>query len=109
MAWLAGCGLVSAGTFTPAEVARGNYAASHFTPAQGRVLYHQERLFRSAGGRGMVAHYRYLSMCARELLPARVDHMTTAQCVRALQLIERACTAEGLHHFRDVRTQWDTI
>lgn len=99
----------SAGALTRDEVCAGNYAAQHFTPAQGRVLYHQERLFRSAGGRGMCAHYRYLGMCAAEALPVAVDTFTLAQCVRALQLIERACTVEGLHHFRDVRTQWDTL
>lgn len=90
-------------------VVAGKFAAATFTPAQGRVLFHMERLFRSAGGRGMCAHYRYLNLCAAAGLPYNVTTFSLAQCVKACQLIERACTAEGLHHFRDVRTQWDTL
>lgn len=89
-------------------VRQGNYAGSHFTPDQGRVLFHMERVFRSTGG-GVRAHAEYLALCKTEGLPARVDTWTLAQCVRGLQLIERAARIAGLHWFRDVSTQWEPL
>lgn len=99
---------MSAGSLTREEVLAGNYAGAHFTPEQGRVLYHQERIFRSTGG-GMKAHADYLALCHIAGLPSHVDRWSLAQCVQGLQLIERASRRAGLHHFRDVRTQWEPI
>lgn len=76
------------------------------TPAQGRVLYHMERLFRSAGGNGQKAHTRFVLLCEQSGLPKMVDQYTTWQCVLALQLIERACGHEKMHHFRPIATGW---
>lgn len=79
------------------------------TPEQGRVCFHQERLFRSTGG-GIKAHARYIAMCERDgALPKRIGLMTRMECARALFYIEQACRAEGLHLFRDVRTQWEEL
>src|SRR5258706_10285900 len=99
---------MSAGSLTRDEVLTGNYAAAHFTPEQGRVLYHQERIFRSTGG-GIHAHADYIAACQVVGLPSRVDRWTLAQCIQGLRLIERAARGRGLHHFRDVRTQWEPI
>lgn len=79
------------------------------TPAQGRVCFHQERLFRSTGG-GLKAHARYLALCEQDAgLPKRIGQMTRMECARALYYIERACVLEGLSMFRDVRTQWEAL
>jgi hypothetical protein len=99
---------MSAGQLTREEVLAGNYAGGHFTPEQGRVLYHQERIFRSTGG-GIKAHARYLALCEAAALPALVTRWSLPQCVQGLQLIERASRDVGLHYFRDVRTQWEPI
>lgn len=99
---------MSAGSLTREQVLDGNYAAAHFTPEQGRVLFHQDRLFRSTGG-GLRAHDDYVAACAVVGLPSRVDRWSLAQCIQGLRLIERACRGRGLHLFRDVRTQWEPI
>lgn len=99
---------MSAGTMTRDEVLDGNFAAAHFTPEQGRVLYHQERIFRSTGG-GIRAHDDYVAACAVVGLPVQVDRWSLKQCIEGLQLIERAARGRGLHHFRDVRTQWEPL
>lgn len=99
---------MSAGSMTREEVLDGNYAAAHFTPEQGRVLFHQDRIFRSTGG-GIKAHARYLVLCESMALPHLVTHWTLAQCIQGLHLIERAARDVGLHHFRDIRTQWEPI
>ncbi len=79
------------------------------TPAQGRVLFHQERLFRSAGGRGMLAHTTYLDLCREAGLPILVNTFDRNQCVLACRLIERACRTHQLHLTRDVRTGWQSL
>ena len=74
------------------------------TPAQGRVLYHAERLFRSTGA-GMREHAQYLAAVrAHGLDPVRVADWTQEQCVQGLQLMEAA--AAPMRLFRDVRTGW---
>jgi len=86
-----------------------SYNPAPFTPAQGRVLYHQERIFRSAGGRGILAHQAYIRLCtANGLAPdvAQYDHL---KCIRACQLIERAARAVHLHLFRDISTGWGQL
>lgn len=99
---------MSAGSMTRDEVLDGNYAAAHFTPEQGRVLFHQDRIFRSTGG-GVHAHADYVAACAVVGLPLLVTRWSLMQCIQGLQLIERAARGRGLHHFRDVRTQWEPI
>jgi len=93
---------------TRTEVAAGRLAAASFTPEQGRVLYHMERLFRSTGG-GIKAHAEWLRLVDAVALPARVDKWTATQCVQGLQLIERACRHVGLHYFRPCDTGWEPI
>jgi hypothetical protein len=79
------------------------------TPYQGRLVFHQERLFRSAGGNGCKAHVLYLGLCRERMLPERIGEMSREQVVAALQLIEISCRAVGMHHFRDVHTGWETL
>lgn len=93
---------------TRAEVQAGNYAAAHFSPAQGRVLYHMERLFRSTGG-GIKAHAEWLRMIELAGLPHLVTRWNDYQCIEGLQWIERACRHTGLHHFRPCDTGWQDI
>ena len=76
------------------------------TPAQGRVVFHMERLFRSTGG-GMKAHASFTASCFAEGLPPLVSTWTREQCVLGLQLIERACRFHKLQLFRDIRTDWE--
>lgn len=76
------------------------------TAAQGRVLYHLERIMRSTGG-GQAAHVRYIAAVrAAGLDPQRVQDWTRAQCVQGLILMEEAARAERLHLVRDVGTGW---
>ena len=79
------------------------------TPDQGRVLFHMERIFRSAGGPGVLAHRSFSAACLAEGLPARVDTWTRDQCVLGLQLIERAAREWRMHLFRDCRTYWEQL
>lgn len=79
------------------------------TPAQGRVSYHAERIFRSAGGPGDRAAQSWRDACAEAALPVLVSAWTTAQCVKGLALIEWAARKHRMHHFRDCRTQWEPI
>ena len=79
------------------------------SPAQGRVLFHMERIFRSAGGPGAMAHQSFTNSCLAEGLPARIDTWTLDQCVLGLQLIERAARMHQMHLFRDCRTYWEQI
>jgi hypothetical protein len=97
-----------AGSLTREEVRAGNYAGAHFTPEQGRVLFQMERIFRSTGG-GIKAHAEFLKLCDTEGLPVRVDTWSLGQCVRGLQLIERAARISGLHFFRAVDTGWQGL
>lgn len=72
--------------------------------AQGRALYHLERLFRSTGA-GIREHAKLLQTCAGAGLDvARVQDWTVAQCVLAMQYMEEAARPMAL--FRDVRTGW---
>ena len=68
------------------------------TAAQGRVLYHLERLFRSTG-HGMREHARYIvAIRAAGLDPARVADWSQDDCVLALGLMEHcASTGKGFH------------
>jgi hypothetical protein len=75
------------------------------TAAQGRVLYHMERILRSTGG-GMKAHADYLTACFAHGLPEMLDQYTLAQCVDALRLLEHVARVHKLHLFRDVSTGW---
>lgn len=76
------------------------------TPAQGRVLYHVERIFRSTGG-NPIHHHAYIMACAQaELKLRRVVDWTQAECVTALQILERVARRCKLNRFRDVNTGW---
>jgi hypothetical protein len=79
------------------------------TAAQGRVLYHAERIFRSAGGPGVLAAGMWRQACADAALPVLVSKWTHAQCIRGLQLIEWAARKQRMHHFRDCRTYWQEL
>jgi hypothetical protein len=79
------------------------------TAAQGRVLYHAERIFRSAGGPGCLAAQTWRDACAEAALPLMVDTWTLTQCVMGLTLIEWAARKHRMHLFRDCRTQWEQI
>jgi hypothetical protein len=89
------------------SAARG-YESKRFplTAAQGRVLYHAERLFRSAGGPGVLAASIWRDACADAALPRLVSAWTTAQCVMGLALIEWAARKQRMHRFRDCSTGW---
>lgn len=78
------------------------------TPAQGRVVFHIERLFRSTGG-GVKAHGTFLAACRTKGIPSAVSGYTPTRCVEVLQLIESACRHRGMHLFRDVGTGWRQI
>ena len=58
-----------------------------FTPMQGRVLFHIERIFRSARLYGM---------------PYDVTAYTDADCRNALTLIENAARDHGMHRTRNI-------
>jgi hypothetical protein len=78
------------------------------TPAQGRVVFHIERLFRSTGG-GVKAHGTFLAACRVKGIPSAVSGYTPTRCVEVLQLVESACRHHGMHLFRDVGTGWRQI
>lgn len=74
------------------------------TAAQGRVLYHLERIFRSTGA-GVREYGAYLAAIrAAGLNPEDVPRWSTADCARALRIMEEA--AAPMARFRDVRTGW---
>lgn len=78
--------------------------------AWGRVSFHMERLFRSAGGRGPYAHADFLAAAYAMGLPEQIEGVyTRAQCVLALKLIESAARGQGMHHFRDCATHPEQI
>jgi len=77
--------------------------------AQDRVSFHLSRLFASTGGRGREAHREFLGLASSAGLPVAIPTYTHAQCRTALQLIEQASRTQALHHFRDVRTQWEGV
>lgn len=79
------------------------------TAAQGRVLYHAERIFRSAGGPGVLAAGMWRAACADAALPRLVSAWTHWQCVRGLQLIEWAAREQRMHLFRDCSTGWQDL
>jgi hypothetical protein len=56
------------------------------TPAQGRLVFHQERLL--FGRRDVAAEYQ--SACSRAGLPAAIESFTRWQCILALALLEGA-------------------
>lgn len=76
------------------------------TAAQGRVLYHIERLFRSTGA-GIREHQQFTRTCADLGLNAqRVQDWTTPQCVQALQVMERCARRGRGFAFRYCGTGW---
>ena len=79
---------------------------STLTPAQGRVLFHLGRLFRSTGA-GTREHLAYIADKAIVALPAAVDTWTDEQCAEALRAMERCARPMAL--FRDVRTYWESL
>lgn len=74
------------------------------TPTQGRVVFHQERLFRSTGA-GLRAHQHYARACRAAGLPRLIGQYDRAQCAQALCIMERVARAWFL--FRDCRTDWE--
>jgi hypothetical protein len=79
------------------------------TPLQARVVFHQERIFRSAGGSGMLAHQSYVVACHSASLPDHIELWDNAQCVLGLRLIEESARAWRMHIFRNVSTQWQSL
>ena len=74
------------------------------TVAQGRVLYHLERIFRSTG-HGMREYRAFLEGCAAAGLDADgVATWDTARCIQALQLMEKH--ARPMAGFRPLDTGW---
>lgn len=76
---------------------------------QGRVAFHQERIFRSAGGPGHRAHARYLKLCEKLHMPEHLAQLEAWQCIRALRLIQLCARAEKMHYFRDVNTDHEKL
>lgn len=75
------------------------------TAAQGRVLYHLERLFRSTG-HGIREHARYLQACEDVGLPLRAVHVwSVSDCIMGLQLMEQC--ARPMRLFRHIATNWE--
>lgn len=74
------------------------------TPKQGRVMFHAERIFRSAGGPGCLAAQTYRALCLDAGLPVMVDQWTDEQCTLGLAFIEQAARKHRMHLFRNVTT-----
>lgn len=73
------------------------------TPMQGRVMFHNERLCRSAGGSGPKCHSRFVALAAERGLRVAIDTYSDDECRVALQLLEQAARDVGMNKFRDVR------
>ena len=73
-----------------------------FTPMQGRVLFHIERVFRSAGGNGCLAHQTFLGYARLYGMSTDVRTYTDADCQCVLTMIENAARDHGMHKFRNV-------
>lgn len=71
-----------------------------FTPLQGRVLFHVERLCSRAG---TPTHNAFIALAAGAGLPVAVDTYTDEQCRLALGFIEQAARQTGQAGLRDVR------
>ncbi len=93
----------------PADLARGQNQDPGVTPAQGRVVFHQERLFRSTGNARPGAYPEYIKACQDEGLPARICEWTPEQCRVALHLMEIVCHKHRMDCFRDCRTGWEAL
>jgi len=79
------------------------------TPLQGRVAFHQERIFRSAGGSGVLAHLDYVKLAKAAGLPDLIGSWTPEQCVLGLELVERAARGRRMNQFRQVDTGWEAL
>lgn len=79
------------------------------TPAQGRVVFHQERLLRSVPAPAeVIAEYR--QRCLEDGLPEKIGQMSRRQCRSALYNLEAACLSyPRFARLRDCRTQWQSI
>lgn len=73
------------------------------TPMQGRVMFHNERLCRSAGGSGPKCHARFIELAAEADLRVMIDTWSDDECRLGLTLLERAARDVGMNKFRDVR------
>lgn len=76
------------------------------SPLQARVLFHSERLFRSAGASRATDRARgewIRAVQALGLDPAAVPRWSDAQCTEALRLLEACARSAGVAYFRDVR------
>lgn len=73
------------------------------TPLQGRVIFHNERLFRSVGGNGPKGHARFIELAAKADLPVAIDTYSDEQCRVALACMEQAARDVGMARFRDAR------
>lgn len=76
---------------------------SGLTPAQGRVVFHSERLLRSTGADPQYAR-DWRQRCLDHCLPVLISDMTVEECRRALQLLEKVCYPMAL--VRDLETDW---
>jgi len=80
------------------------------SPLQARVLFHVERVFRSAGGNGCKAHRDFTDAASRlfdlgEIEgwgPAAARSWPDATCKRLLREITAAARRHKMHHFRNV-------
>lgn len=74
------------------------------TPAQGRVLFHNERLFRSTGA-GVREHRAFVADCeSRGMDVRKVSTWCDAQCVAVLIRLE--LHARNMAGFRQTDTGW---
>ena len=72
------------------------------TPMQARVLYHVERVFRSAGGNGCLAHRDFLRAAEAFCDPRAAASWSEDTCSRLLREITAAARRHKMHHFRNV-------
>jgi hypothetical protein len=82
---------------------------AQISPAQARVLFHVERVFRSAGGNGCKAHRDFTDTVSRlfdlgeiEGRPDSAASWSDAACSRLLREITAAARRHKMHHFRNV-------
>lgn len=76
------------------------------SPRQARVLFHLERVFRSAGGPGCLAHRDFTAAAVRAYGDAKARNaaLWSAEDCDALHgMIEHAARQWRMHVFRDVR------
>lgn len=79
------------------------------TMPQSRVLFHAERILRSAGGPGDRAAIRWRALCSAAGFSPMVSDWAPAQCRHGLIFLEHAARRERMHLFRNISTDWGQI